>query len=264
MSKFFCLVCKRVFGGTAPLALHQFKIHGRLTLARYFVQGTRCEACLKDYNTHTNLINHVGRKTTCLNFYQCRGSKVEADAGVNSRKANAARSTLPRPFQQSEGPRPLCPEGPALDPYVDAERDSVWTSWEEAFEPDSHSVDQAVEALRLATLQTTLTLPEILAAFRHWCDDWSSRNEDRSLICLQIFAAFELRASGEWFLQGTQIARIAKIDALAYFEQESLKLTALTLVIPRTPKFAQRIFAHLFSGRRREGDVQQCLEKKEQ
>lgn len=134
----------------------------------------------------------------------------------------------------------MLPDGPIIDPYVDAERHALWAVWEEACQGTLHSFDRALEALRVATTMTTLV----------------------PMSYLKIFAAFEARASGEWFLQGTQNARLAKTDALTYFAQESMKLTPLCVDVDRPPRFAQRIFAHLSSGRRREGDVQQCLEKK--
>lgn len=90
--EFFCISCRKMFKTAAALAVHQFKMHQRLTLARYFVQGSCCESCLKEYHTRLNLINHVNRKANCRSFYQQRGRIVEAEAGVNSREATLVPS----------------------------------------------------------------------------------------------------------------------------------------------------------------------------
>lgn len=145
--------------------MHQFKKHQRLTLARYFVQGTCCEACLKEYHTHLNLINHVNRKATCRGFYQQRGQIVEAEAGVNSRDAVAGRPSLTLPFLQSEGPRPLAPSGPDVDPFYDQEVARLRLCWTSTCATYRTRVAELLEELRKASLTAILTPSELARAF---------------------------------------------------------------------------------------------------
>ena len=47
---------------------------------------------------------------------------------------------------------------------------------------------------------------------------------------------------------------------MQFFAKEAALLGRIPFRVPRTPRFSQRIFAHLFSGRRRPGDVQEMIE----
>lgn len=165
LQEFFCIACRQKFKTAAALAVHQFKKHQRLTLARYFVQGTCCEACLKEYHTHLNLINHVNRKATCRGFYQQRGQIVEAEAGVNSRDAVAGRPSLTLPFLQSEGPRPLAPSGPDVDPFYDQEVARLRLCWTSTCATYRTRVAELLEELRKASLTAILTPSELARAF---------------------------------------------------------------------------------------------------
>lgn len=81
--------------------VHAFKKHGRLCDVRHFVTGRQCEACLRHYSSHVNLINHAKRKESCRRFYLSRGQQVDVQAGVNSRGA-AGKLTEWHDFLQAD------------------------------------------------------------------------------------------------------------------------------------------------------------------
>ena len=103
----YCLACQMVFVRRSALAVHAFKKHGRLNKVRVFVQGNRCEFCLKLYDRYTDLVNHVNHASRCFEFYRHRGQVIDCQPGVNSKQENRNRNVLRRPVLQTEGP--FCP-----------------------------------------------------------------------------------------------------------------------------------------------------------
>ena len=255
-SAHFCLKCRRTFARRSDLAVHSFKVHQRLRHVRLFVVGEQCEHCLKIFDQHTNLLNHVHNNAQCRLFYQHRDVRVEAQPGVNRRVARQRQRMLSNPFMQAAGP--LC-QPPVPRHFQDEERQALCASWTKILHQtkDSHEL---LEELRIATCQTYLYPEEILDTFRGW---WEQVLGDElvCISCLAVGDAFLFQASGDWFLQGEiQIpTQQAKIDA--FFIQEAQSLQEVHLSIPCEPRYAPCVFAHLFAGARREGDFQQHLEQ---
>ena len=48
---------KKSFNRKADLAVHAFKVHGRVREVRHYVSGLQCEYCLKHYAHTTDLLN---------------------------------------------------------------------------------------------------------------------------------------------------------------------------------------------------------------
>ena len=163
-SAHFCLKCRRTFARRSDLAVHSFKVHQRLRHVRLFVVGEQCEHCLKIFDQHANLLNHVHNNEQCRLFYQHRDVRVEAQPGVNSRVARQKQGMLSNPFMQAAGP--LC-QPPLPRHFQDEERQALCASWTKILHQtkDSHEL---LEELRIATCQTYLYPEEILDTFRGW------------------------------------------------------------------------------------------------
>lgn len=255
---FYCLRCQRIFQRRADLAVHAFKKHDRINPARKFVQGTQCERCLKHYATYPDLVNHVKRTQSCLHFYANRGVLVPRQPGVNSRADNQQRSLLRDPFFYAEGPR--CPSPAALIDDEHPEQVLLMEKWDQASVHQT-AVQTWLEALRQATLQTTLFHEEIMTTFRTWCEDWCASHEDLALSGLRVFHLFECQASAEWFLTGTTRTQQIGEAAVAFFEREAWHFQDIIWTPARSVRYHPRVVAHLFSGERRQGDLQHYLEK---
>ena len=92
----YCLKRRKVYSRRAFLAAHAFKCHARVNKVRLYVQGTGCEACLKEYDSYTDLVSHVKRSKKCLAFYTDRGDVVEQQPGVNSKVGRGAKMSARR------------------------------------------------------------------------------------------------------------------------------------------------------------------------
>ena len=252
----FCLKCKRTFARRADLAVHSFKMHQRLRHVRLYVTGEQCEHCLKTFEQHLNLLNHVNNNESCLLFYQHRGLRVEAQPGVNSRAAKQKQKVLSAPFMQAEGP--LC-QPPVPVNFQDDERRALCASWTQTLSQTTDH-DDLLERLRVLTCQTCLYPEEIVDTFRGW---WEQvlRDELVCLACLAVGDAFLFHASGEWFMQGEVAIPSQHTKVEEFFFQEAQSLQEVNLSVPCEPRYAPCVFAHLFSGARRAGDFQQHVER---
>ena len=253
---FWCLACKKVFCNRAAMTVHSFKKHGRIQIARYFVEGQDCLCCLKKYGSYVSLVNHVKRTQRCLQFYQTRPTLAEPTPGVNSRQARKASEVIRLPYLQAEGPleAPIDPNAP-YDPQIRAECTRLRLLWDAALA--LRDQDASLEQLRRAAGSTFLYPDELLATFKQWHADF---DEAIDLLQLGILQLFQTHFSYEW-LTGEHIAQdnLAQ-KSMDFFEHHAHRMTTLHCHVARVPKYSPRVFAHLFSGHRREGDIQSHLE----
>ena len=199
-----------------------FKCHARVNRARLYVQGTGCEACLKEYDSYTDLVNHVKRSKSCLTFYADRGNVVEQQPGVNSRAANKNKKPLKRPFLQAEGPK--CPPPEVIVLPTEDDKNQLFSRWDEAVAGDFTTVETCLERLRVATLDTCLFHEEILECFHEWNLRWTAQHEECTVVMLRVFYMFQQCASAEWFIHGSDICQPVLESALEFFEREALEV----------------------------------------
>ena len=256
----YCPQCQRTFDSASACAVHSFKRHNRAARARDFVTGTTCEACLKVFPSHVDLVNHVNRQDRCYQLYEGRGLQVEREPGVNSRHAAQFRCELPDPYMQAEGPKPEWEELHGALTVTAQQRVALRQAWDVAVHGMLITQD-VVEALRTATKVTFLYHDEILDLFQAWSEDWLQRNEEAPLSILVAFHIFRSKACGEWFLGQPEEAALTHDRAMSFFRAQSKEMSALILVHPDRVRYRPRMVAHLFSGARRRHDVQEYLEQ---
>ena len=257
LGQFYCLQCKKVFAKKSFLAVHAFKKHQRISRARYYVEGKQCSCCLKTYDMHTDLINHVNRQERCFEFYSQRGEFVEAQPAVNSRSENRARRTLRDPVLQAEGPRPPLQCG-GIDRQME-EKQNLFQAWKQAllYPADGSPL---LERLRIATLDTVLFHDEILTVFTEWLN---LPETEESITVAQAAEAslFFVHASASWFLKQQTCTTETAETAQRFFEREAWRLDVIRCPVPKPIPYYPKVYAHLFSGTRRAGDVQEAIEQ---
>ena len=259
----FCGVCKMTFTSMASWSVPAFKKHGRLTYARTVAQGTQCQICLKQYPTHVSLINHLKYSVACFQELQQRGFQARPEPAMNSKKANKAEPEWRPPVLRAAGP-PL-PEqdvvhliGPTEDQLA------LLRLWHQIWHyvPTHNQYPPAIlEQLRDTLTTTVLPIPELQMLAIHWRDDLvhagTLSEEDGLYWALTKLAE---RITATWALRLPE-----QVETTATITTEILEgwLGSAVVVesIPRPLKFRQVVLAHLFSGRRRQGDVQQCAEE---
>ena len=259
----FCAKCKMRFTSVAAQTVHAFKKHGRLCEVRHFVLGKQCEACLRHYSTHINLINHVKRKRLCKQFYLTRGQIVEVQAGVNSRGASAKLTEWHDPYLQAEGPHECRAQSvQSLVHPQQAEYDALYDAWSAAADLACETTTDILESLRLATAGTVLLPKEVIEHFGRWLEDWAGNHEEVDLATLQQLASYRVQFCADWILDGVLQSAAAREKAGEIFEREADGMDVLVRPAAALPDFEVHVIAHLFSGHRRSEDLQSILEQK--
>lgn len=259
----FCGVCRQTFRTMAAWSVHAFKKHGRVTYARTVAQGTQCQICLKQYPTHVSLINHLKYSVVCFQQLQQRGVRARLEPGMNSRQANQEEPEWRPPVLRADGP-PL-PDNELIHLHgPNDDQLALLRQWHRVWnETAEHNNYPPTILEMLCDTMTTTTLPiaEIQMLALYWRDDlvrddiitetdglfWAlTRLEER------LTAAWALRQPAETEDLVTSTDEI--LDAW-------LQATPRVQSVPRPLRFRQVVLAHLFSGRRRPGDIQQCAEE---
>ena len=255
----FCLRCKMTFARAAAWSVHAFKVHGRINPARKFAVGTQCARCLKDFHTHISLVNHLKNNAACLECAIRHGESGQVEPGLNSRAEKKGRPILLLPYLRAEGPMPA--EGVPTERGFDEEEQNLIDAWTQAWkECTTARIGTVLEALRIATLGTTLAAGTVQQLFAWWLSV-GLHEDDVRLELFNIGHQYLQSFSAEWFL-GMHVVTAPKMsgwrDLLTHWCSLAQQLTP-----PPTagPKYSPVIVAHLFSGRRRSGDIQQFVEE---
>ena len=261
VTDFSCLLCRKTFASRAAWSVHAFKIHNRVTPARLCATGVQCSACLKHYGTHIALIHHVTNSQTCLAFLAAHATAEAIEPGWNSRAELRDRPLLQCPALQAEGPRHVASE-PVYNP--DREQfDLLHRAWTEAWYGHvDATLIQKCDALKQATFCTFLCCDRIRDAHVDWMQ-MQLLDENTHLDVIAVATLFVTQCTGTWFLGEQQITTDDRHHTWERCSQYWLE-TAFDVPSPTAGRIAYHpvIVAHLFSGRRRAGDLQSFLESK--
>ena len=255
----YCVACVKKFASKAALAVHSFKKHSRINTARHYVQGKQCLCCLKHYTSNINLVNHVKRSDACFRHYEDQPQLIDVEPGLNSRELNKQYTTLPDPFFQAEGPRLQhgC-QGPPVDPIVASAERTLQVAWDKARE-SFREYAPFLEALRAATSQTHLYPEEI----RSFAEKWKHEVQESEIGTLdqhKAVASFLQKLSFAW-LTGSGVQNELHLPARDILQTECGKMTSFDTRIHRAIRYRPAVYAHIFSGRRREGDLESAIEQ---
>lgn len=256
----FCICCSKLFASKAAWSVHAFRAHGRVTVARLFASGTQCAACLRTYGTYTALVNHITHSVSCQDLLRSKHLRVALEPGINSRVEHRTRPSLLAPPLQAEGPPlPFGNETPMI--CLTEAHTALWEAWDVATcQHNVHiHVENTVEALRQATLTTTLHVQEVVALLLHWGEEKSANTPGQNWP--EVVASYSSQACAEWFLQTPDGQSPTKDDPhavlLAWMAQPLLHHAQVPLPLRYRPVMV----AHFFSGHRRPNDLQDMLER---
>ncbi|CAE7386010.1 unnamed protein product [Symbiodinium sp. CCMP2592] len=95
-----CGICDKSFGKKSALSVHFFGVHGRKAEYRFFLQGTTCKSCGKNFHTPGRLEDHLRATRKCVRVLQ-REQKPLAQAppgyGSRGRRKTEADQYTPAP-----------------------------------------------------------------------------------------------------------------------------------------------------------------------
>ena len=274
-----CLRCQLRFATKAAWSVHCFKLHGRVTRARAVAEGETCVVCHKIYATHDRLINHLRYSQRCFREMRRRFLFTTPQPARNSTVELKQRHIVLRPTVPVQGP--AVPEATGqlgrhfdrseeelLESLVDLfnnyeehwrEQQQVWT--------EQYLVQQVWEAFQKSTSYPA----EMKLLLGHAITEYSrSLNlDDADDVVIYngleaVYTAVSRTWCREWIMGHLPTERITsktghgELDPDEEFGQ--LQKQDVAAVVPRGLKSRTYIFLHLFSGHRREDDVQACVE----
>ena len=257
-----CLLCRKRCRNKAGEAAHMFKVHGMTAPRRLLTDTPTCPACLKTYHTMEKVNAHLYYSNACRNILISRNYNCPIVPGAGSeadRERQIAHDRLLPPLQ-TEGPLQEPPR-PRIDQGVD--NDLHMAIMEACIDAESPQIAIA-EIMKLADMRpfswtmwtsTVRFFIENVEAedFEHWEMDFQLVSD-----ALQTLLDPE-----HWDLQAPFVKELGNLKDL----ESECRDVAVTEwqrheAIPRS--FGRhRVLLHLFSGRRRPGDVQFFLDHME-
>ena len=266
-----CLKCKVSFKTKSAWSVHAFKKHGRKQEARNLVEGSQCPACRREYHHHVRLLRHVTTSEHCRRQLQGTPAAAHNTPGQGSRlQTLASEAAHQRPVLQAEGPAPEPEHQPRpewLPQSLSGFQDQMSLLLLEVVDGPWDTCEDLIEGLRVAMQQATMHPQEAITFARDWVHDLQLC--DGHARCSEIAQAIEAmseRLTAEWVHPGETWYREAPTShgrrALETRIADLAKQLQLTRYGPIPPiRGRQTVFLHIFSGRRREGDLQEAIEK---
>eukprot|EP00438_Fugacium_kawagutii_P000288 Skav210752 [mRNA] locus=scaffold1498:120794:126919:+ [translate_table: standard] len=263
-----CLACTRSFKSKAGLHAHLFKVHHRAAAVRYCFEGSQCPCCLKEYHVPSKLHNHLHHCGPCREHVLRTQNRVVPIPGRGSKSnqvLETAHSGL-EPVSQGFGPQPEhVPPPDAFDELYVADLEN--TLVEIIMDLSDVLDDAAARALICHGVhQHAVTIPEAIHTIALLPGLYGAREAD-------IAGITELRLQNilEPLLDVETWRQIIDERSVSAQHQQPASLCSATnieaWILPETPTaplgglYRERIVLHLFSGRRRAGDLQHWLER---
>ena len=242
MTRHYCLLCEQAFQNKRAWFLHAYHKHSYLSMAGQAAQGTSCPVCAKEYFCREKLKHHFQYSAVCRNFaWKARGPPITSQT--------QAHSLMPWTYCEQ---MPVCHDDDTnrddegLKHDLDAElRRFVVSVDHPSFEADLyHRIRD--------TCNRPMPFPDIVKVFGQWLQDLGP-SADPALLKVGSRITGEFAAIEGWVLAG--------LEKNIENEQDRRDVTCSQIPTHRPRKaFRDRYFFHLFSGRRRPGDLQDALE----
>eukprot|EP00438_Fugacium_kawagutii_P028742 Skav229642 [mRNA] locus=scaffold649:313161:315617:+ [translate_table: standard] len=264
-----CLGCKFAAKSKAGEAVHMFKVHGVVAPERHLFDSTQCRACLREFHTSRRIQLHLRASEQCrnrLSSFAAVDAPMPGQGSCQERALQQLHDNLV-PTLQAQGPQ-LPHRRPLADPFdlnifelimeTMLPEPQPWSDIEEVFQ----AVRAALSARPLAWTAVCTTIRAVHAALTD--EEAEIIGYPRAMIQVGLL---ELTDPTSWtFLREGPLQPAAQHrHTWLHWEQlcdEFLQETEAVQgdYVPR-PFSAHRVLLHLFSGRRRYGDIQDYLER---
>ena len=255
---FGCLTCHIVCRSKAGEGAHMFKRHGKVAHHRRYCTGTQCSACLKEFHTPGRLSQHLRYQQSCRAALRGRRLPPVREPGIGSQADAQHERALNRLLgaQQAQGPLPQSVPIP-----VEANEDIHLDCFEMLTEGLlAHDAPTLESALRRETQHFEVSWAQFCGTIQAV---WMSLTDEEWTLCHASRHALEVMFKN--LLEPTTWPLFVEAN-----NADSRRMSVIGLceaggpwkqVAPGVPRpFKERVFLHVYSGRRRRGDLQELLE----
>ena len=246
--------------------VHMFRKHGQQAAHRVFFDQTVCPCCLKEFHTIPRISNHLRHHAPCREVLQGRHQRCHPVPG------HGAAIEVPRE-QQAKGLKyPQQTEGPSLpqDHRVAIElhhQELYGFLGERMLDTDTDSIP---ELLKNFVMENCLPWSQYVMTLQQFYDDYSTADEEASGIALdKLGEVCDAALSDKLFPFLLTPCEDLEPNFMDLADYEAWMIDICNTDAPHwttensVPKLLgkHRIFLHLYSGRRRPGDVQYYLDR---
>eukprot|EP00438_Fugacium_kawagutii_P004158 Skav232893 [mRNA] locus=scaffold4134:99876:101456:- [translate_table: standard] len=258
--------CRRSFRTKAGLHAHLCKAHGRVAAVRFLFDGTACPHCLKEYHVATKLHNHLVHSHICRLQLIQRGLHCDPIPGRGSRAAQSQQAQHDglAPIAQGSGPWPSLGR-PIQETEVVADLELRVLNY--FLESDVEATDEHLTVGLIACVNAyVVTFQELVATFSHMVINFQEDTAtDMALPVTRVSSLLSLLCDADWwrFRWGSvNDVSTTSVGPSSFHASNCALWDASSVATPSLRSFPrERIVLHLFSGRRRAGDLQQYLER---
>ena len=273
-----CMPCGATFQSRTAWATHSFRAHSRRARERYVVDQETCGHCHHVFLNPYRLYLHLRNSPCCFSALRTRGIFVDPLPSRGSAIWNMQEQYTQCPYLTAEGPiLPIDQVPRTMPPTLSGhEADLLFDLMElenvETLDPTADDYLDGLWTLIAAKVKRhPVSLEEVrdtLATWRSFIaqESGQSRRLRRHVDC-QLLRAINTaieRTTYEWLCPDLLDKTIKKKDFLhpETFLQQIPNEHWNSCTPPTSgPLLVQPIFLHLFSGRRRSGDIQHILEQ---
>ena len=275
-SEHLCGPCRRRFANHAAWAVHSFKDHSRVNFLRYFVQGTVCTACAKEFWSTVRLHRHLKYQTSCAEYYRSHFEPGDPVPGLNSRAQLRTEPPLLAPpidtAAAQEHPRRPCIENPEDKPHEQLLDDLISLIQEPLDSRDDFSSTgtmwSVISDIKMAMLSYPMPLSQIWCTWVSFAKDWRTVlpdefSDEHAPIWKHVVEVVGWRFCAQWLVPLSDNGETSAAGTEAAFEWLMNDPPIVFEPWERDPPAApaERFIVHLFSGRRRTSDLQESLEQ---
>ena len=256
---FGCRLCRKRCRNKAGEAAHMFRVHQQVARRRLLVDDTVCPACLKNFHSMCKLSAHLYYVKQCRSTLHSRNYACDIVPGKGSYEDQAKLQEHDRllPPIQAEGPRQ-----PSLRVREETEVDSELHMYFMETFLDTEDVETAIQNIINEAARRPISWTTWTATLQFFMDNieeedaqlWNSSHLEvierlRTLLDPQQWSLdIQLPVTPETI---EDLEQECKDFAVTYWPTQS--------TIPR--EFSRRrVLLHMFSGRRRPGDLQFFLD----
>ena len=257
-----CLSCQKFCRTRAGEAAHMFRVHQQVAKRRFLSDSTVCPSCLKEYHTMKKLTAHLYYVKACRQLLMSRNYACRPPPGAGSQQDRELSQQHDRllPPIQAEGPRQ---PPPRLREEREVDSD-LHMFFMETF-IDVEDFANALQAFKEEAQQRPISWSTWTSTLRYFMETLEDADFEKWNVSAQAARAqlAELLDPEQWGLQNLTVQENTDMEEL---EQECRDVAVTEWKqcadIPR--QFGRhRILLHMFSGRRRVGDVQYFLDNME-
>ena len=242
----WCLLCLKPFEQKRAWFLHAHHKHGYRSVAGLVVSGRHCPRCDRAYKDTSRLLHHLQYSKPCRQmFWHLRHQEHLGSCTVEDSHPQCPWMPYTTDFE--------VPNYDQTDPDLLHMREIFSHALHDFVQPeaDDSFVPQLIEHLR-AVCSQVCPYDIICAAFTEWAAQYSDSTDRRLLESLE--------AVGSWLLQPSTCMEDCPKDTPRL---DDLEIRPFTVSPTRTWRCTEVLFLHLYSGRRRLGDLQHTFESME-